>query len=267
MARKMIPSMVVGFIGLAMVALGASLALGQAPPPNPLVPPQPATPAPQLPEGGVGGVNTALPPVLSPEGIGAPGAASQLMPPIPTNPARPFIPVPSEVEPRPTQPVSTSLPRFGPADSGNIGQVWRTPTSGAVGDDARPQAGLGRYLPPGQRVTTTPTPGRSLTQPFQPAAATRPFSNYRPRSPVSPYQNLFREGTSAIENYYTLVRPQIEAQREQQQFQQNLQNLLIESRTQQTNLRQLDQRTNEMRGVPYPSYYMNYSPYYPGISR
>lgn len=51
-------------------------------------------------------------------------------------------------------------------------------------------------------------------------SAGRPFSNYSSPQAVSPYMNLFRSNTSlgTAGNYYTLVRPQIEQQRVNQQL-------------------------------------------------
>lgn len=50
--------------------------------------------------------------------------------------------------------------------------------------------------------------------------AGRPFANYSSPQAVSPYMNLFRSNTSlgTAGNYYTLVRPQIEQQRVNQQL-------------------------------------------------
>ncbi|WP_460183380.1 hypothetical protein [Thermopirellula anaerolimosa] len=50
--------------------------------------------------------------------------------------------------------------------------------------------------------------------------AGRPFSNYSSPQAVSPYMNLFRSNSSlgTAGNYYTLVRPQIEQQRVNQQL-------------------------------------------------
>jgi len=48
------------------------------------------------------------------------------------------------------------------------------------------------------------------------AGGGKAFSNYRPTSDVSPYMNMFRGNDAAgtIDNYTTLVRPQLDAQQQ-----------------------------------------------------
>jgi hypothetical protein len=89
------------------------------------------------------------------------------------------------------------------------------------------------------------------------------FSGYHPTSGVSPYMNLFRIQGDTLNNYTSLVRPEVEQRFLNNQFGQDIRGLATQSRMQGVNLQQL-YRTNEtLQGVATPQYYMNTGSYYP----
>lgn len=103
----------------------------------------------------------------------------------------------------------------------------------------------------------------------------KPFSYYQPESPVSPYLNLFRDDTSGISNYWTLVKPQLEQQRvNQQQMRLNEQQRQVSIRQQQQlqsialQYRNRDQGqvrpTGTPGGLPASVRFMNYGHFYGG---
>jgi hypothetical protein len=89
------------------------------------------------------------------------------------------------------------------------------------------------------------------------------FGTFRPTSGVSPYMNLFRPTSESIDNYSTLVRPQIEQRFMNQQFSRDLRGLSDASRMQGVDMRQLYRTNQQLQGVATPQYYMNYGNYYP----
>jgi len=103
----------------------------------------------------------------------------------------------------------------------------------------------------------------------------KPFSYYREESPVSPYLNLFRDDSDGISNYWTLVKPQLEQQRLNQQQQRiNEQQRRVSIRQQQqlqsiaVQYRNRDQGqirpTGTPGGLPASARFMNYGHYYGG---
>ena len=95
------------------------------------------------------------------------------------------------------------------------------------------------------------------------AAAEKAFASFRPSSGVSPYMNLFRVQGDTLDNYTSLVRPQIEQRFLNQQFGRDIGGLQNQTRMQGVNMQQL-YRTNEtLQGVATPQYYMNTGSYFP----
>jgi hypothetical protein len=95
----------------------------------------------------------------------------------------------------------------------------------------------------------------------------KPFSGYQqPHSGSSPYMNLFRSGNGngTIDNYTTLVRPELEQRRANQQFGSDIYGLENAARVQGLNIRQLNRETQTLQGVNATQYFMNYGDYYPG---
>jgi hypothetical protein len=81
----------------------------------------------------------------------------------------------------------------------------------------------------------------------------------------SPYMNIFRGGTNngTIDNYTTLVRPQLDQRRTNQQFGADINSLEMNSRVQGFHINQLNRETQNLQGVKAQQYFMNYGDYYP----
>lgn len=97
-----------------------------------------------------------------------------------------------------------------------------------------------------------------------PPVREKAFSSFRPTSGVSPYMNLFRVQNDTLDNYTSLVRPQIEQRFLNQQFNRDLRGLESGYRSQGVNLQQLYRSNQTLQGVATPQYYMNTQSYYPG---
>ena len=92
------------------------------------------------------------------------------------------------------------------------------------------------------------------------------FSGVQPNTGgVSPYMNLFRNGNGGgtIDNYSTLVRPELEQRRANQKFGNDINGLEINSRVQGFHINQLNRETQNLQGVKAQQYFMNYGDYYP----
>lgn len=98
-----------------------------------------------------------------------------------------------------------------------------------------------------------------------PAMTPKPFTGTAQQSSgVSPYMNLFRTGNAngAIDNYSTLVRPELEQRRANQEFGSDIHGLENSNRVQGLNIRQLNRETQGLQGVNATQYFMNYGDYY-----
>jgi hypothetical protein len=92
--------------------------------------------------------------------------------------------------------------------------------------------------------------------------AEKAFTGYRPTPGVSPYMNLFRANTGGVDNYTTLVRPQLEQTSLNGQYGRDIRGLETNSRQQMLNMQQMNQERNaESQGVATPQF-MNYGNYY-----
>jgi hypothetical protein len=98
----------------------------------------------------------------------------------------------------------------------------------------------------------------------QPAKA---FTDYRPTSGVSPYMNLFRIQGDTLDNYSSLVRPQVEQRFFNRQLGQDLRSLQNNARTQGVDLQQLYRANQTLQGVATPQYYQNTGNYYQGYGQ
>jgi hypothetical protein len=89
------------------------------------------------------------------------------------------------------------------------------------------------------------------------------FAGYRTPSGTSPYMNLYRNGTNngTIDNYTTLVRPQLDQHILNQQYGRDIRGLQTDSRMQGSSLQQINQ-SRQLQGVSTPQFYMNYGSYY-----
>jgi hypothetical protein len=181
-----------------------------------------------------------------------------------------------------------------PTDSAagsQIGQSYQylPPTSrSAVGDAGSGGRSSGMYGPSG--VPTSPTHARpgepqsytsmqTITQQNRiqsaarnataasPQLTAKPFSGSTQRSSTtSPYMNLFRSGNSngTIDNYTTLVRPELDQQRANQKFGADIHGLENSTHVQGLNIQQLNRDTQSLQGVNATQYYMNYGDFYQG---
>jgi hypothetical protein len=78
--------------------------------------------------------------------------------------------------------------------------------------------------------------------------------------------NIFRGGSNngTIDNYTTLVRPDLEQQRANQKFGADIHGLENSTHVQGMNIRQLNRDTQTLQGVNATQYFMNYGDYYQG---
>jgi hypothetical protein len=93
------------------------------------------------------------------------------------------------------------------------------------------------------------------------------FSGVTPSSSgSSPYMNIFRGGSNngTIDNYTTLVRPDLEQQRANQKFGADIHGLENSTHVQGLNIRQLNRDTQTLQGVNATQYFMNYGDYFQG---
>ena len=99
----------------------------------------------------------------------------------------------------------------------------------------------------------------------------KPFSDYRRKSPYSPYLSLLRTRDTAegINNYYEYVKPRLEAQQESRQVNRQIQGLQDTARygaqTTQQQLQQLKQRPGTvLPSTPQraPATFMNYQQFF-----
>lgn len=235
-------------------------------------------------------------------GVSPPGAATQL-PGLPTDPRRSSAGA-NLGQPVVTSAINPTVPRpFAPTAGVSI---VPSPTSGATMQRNGYPAGTGvpgatAVVTPGYGYNTgataaygnpsptstipvSPTALRALSGPspasYAPASsqpgvapapaavAEKPFSGYTPPPVYSPYMNLFRNDNDRgrINNYYSFVRPMQEQQRINYQTQNTIQSLQSTTRAQNSQLQQIDQRTQPPVPTSNPSF-MNYQHYYPGLAR
>lgn len=193
---------------------------------------------------------------------------------VPTSPTEELPPGGEAMLGQPASPTSPILP--GVASSGTQtqgvgGAAFGTrhptaPTAGRGGDsDAyRPRARSAVGQMEGQQ--TRAGAGMGGTASFMAPPASMPdkaFSGYRPTSGVSPWLNMFRrDSLGTVDNYTTLVRPQLDQRYLNQQFGQDIGGLERNARMQGYNLMQQNQQQRSLQGVGTPQFYMNYGNYY-----
>ena len=100
-----------------------------------------------------------------------------------------------------------------------------------------------------------------------PPVTDKAFSGYRTPSGVSPYMNLFRTQTGGVDNYTTLVRPELEQRFLNRQLGNDIRGLQNYSRTQGQTLQQLNRDARTLQGIATPQYYQNYGNYYQGYGQ
>jgi hypothetical protein len=101
-----------------------------------------------------------------------------------------------------------------------------------------------------------------------PQLAPKPFSGAAQTSAsgISPYMNLFRTGSNngTIDNYSTLVRPELDQRRANQKFGADIHGLENSTHVQGLNIQQLNRDTQNLQGVNATQYFMNYGDFYQG---
>jgi hypothetical protein len=102
------------------------------------------------------------------------------------------------------------------------------------------------------------------------SSSSKPFSSVSSSPAVSPYMNLFRDdfGDASDLNYQTLVRPQLQQQQYNQQFQR--QNMELSSRVQKISAQSAFQNpsgSESMYPTGHPTAFGGYSHFYPSLSQ
>jgi hypothetical protein len=114
-------------------------------------------------------------------------------------------------------------------------------------------------------VGQSSTPRLSLGASGGGALANKPFENYSPAPTVSPYLNLFREDIGGNDdfNYQTLVRPQLEQQRFNDQVQRQAMdiNRRLQSLSAQPDFN--PQGNSNLMPTGHQTVFLNYSHFYP----
>ncbi len=188
------------------------------------------------------------------------------------------------------RPVMPSAPTDSSAGS-RIGQTYNflPPTADAASAGSDPNGGY-VGLPGPMNVPTSPTHARpgeaqsytsmhaaeenrrlaasrnsaSASAPIQPKAFSGVYN--QPSSGSSPYMNLYRTGNNngTIDNYTTLVKPQLDQTGANQKFGADIHSLENSTHVQGLNIRQLNRETQTLQGVNATQYFMNYGDYYQG---
>jgi hypothetical protein len=172
----------------------------------------------------------------------------------------------------------------------NFGAPTAAPSAGGGGlGTGMGSGGTGRNFYGSRRPTspTRPGPGQARSynaqqdaqllqmkiqaaqQASAPAArqsVSKAFSNYQASSGnSSAWMGLYRTGTNngTVDNYTTLVRPQFDQRRTNQQLGSEIEGLQNLSRVQGFSLQQLNRDTQNLQGVKYQQFYNNYGDFYP----
>ena len=149
---------------------------------------------------------------------------------------------------QPTAPTASGpqgpVPIVGPGAFGRPREPM-APTAQLSGPP-RARSVVPRTLVDMNRNLAPPNAGPSVAPP-RPEKA---FSNFRPSSGVSPYMNLFRLQGDTLDNYTSLVRPQIEQRFLNQQFGRDIRGLQNSAQMQGVNMQQLYGRTKPCRAWP-----------------
>ncbi len=186
--------------------------------------------------------------------------------PMPLAPTQTLAPGTETMLGQPSVPTSTANPLPTNAYGGGAkpqGLELRTPTErppamlpAEVGDRA-----VSRGLDQSRAVQPTGSPN-IMAPPVQPNID-KPFAGYRQASGISPYMNLFRNGTDngTVDNYTTLVKPQLDQRYLNQQYGRDIRGLQTDARLQGSSLQQINQ-SRQLQGISTPQFYMNYGSYY-----
>lgn len=166
-----------------------------------------------------------------------------------------------------TAPPTSAAPLAHGGNSMGRRSYMRAPTASRGGRSGQQSAyrptSHGQTGQPG--VPQQPTNPAMLTPPNATAQSTeKAFSNYRPPSGVSPYMNLFRRDSGGVvDNYTTLVRPQLDQRYLNNQFGRDISGL--ERSIQGITAPQFNQPVRRApQSVATPQYYMSFGQSYLG---
>ena len=140
------------------------------------------------------------------------------------------------------------------------------PMAPTMGRRSAPRSGQTSRMPAGQGRQTQRFGGGSgmMGAPVD----SKPFTGYRPTSGVSPYMNLFRrDSMGTVDNYTSLVQPQVEQRFLNQRFGRDIGGLERNARTQGINLQRLNQEERTLQGVATPQFFMNSRGRFPGYGQ
>ncbi len=195
--------------------------------------------------------------------------ASWVLPSPPTDPLRANVPGAPPLPLPPTMRESDLTPGAGPADP------YASPTTPRIADLPPSRQAYSPRTAQAPSTYDETTQNRDLAaEGMHPAYTQQPpapkaFAEARPfSSGVSPYMNLFRNDTNGgtIDNYSTYVRPALNQQSTNQQFNMDLYGLQRNQKIQSAILQQLGRDYNSCapQSIGTPQFYMNYGNYYPG---
>lgn len=146
----------------------------------------------------------------------------------------------------PTSRRSSSQSGLRPASHGLLGQTENRGMS-------QPNLNIANSMPP-SNYTVGPSAASS---------GEKAFSGYRAPSGISPYMNLFRRSGEGVDNYSTLVRPELDQRFLNRQLGGEIRGLQRDTRMQRSNLQQLNRDNRTLQGVGTPQFYQNTGSYYP----
>ena len=182
--------------------------------------------------------------------------------PMPSSPTEPAVPGAEGASGEPQSPTASGAQSSTTGTGASAASA--TPLYGPLAPTASQRPSLSPGAPPFGSTLQSSRPmmigANNVTPPTDKA-----FSTYRPTSGVSPWMNLFRRDTlGTVDNYTSLVRPQIDQNALNPQFRRDIHRLdRNTSQLQGTVQQQLDLQNRTLQGVATPQFYMNYGNYYP----
>jgi hypothetical protein len=189
-----------------------------------------------------------------------PSGMRRPMPMAPTELAQPGTPGMPQMPEAPTQGGPAGAGRQAASNMPNAPTNYRPPSTAAP-----PNPNTSYYSALSQQRDLAGTAAyRSYTGPPPPEKVYA--GTQVPSSGISPYMQLFRNDTAGgtIDNYTTLVRPQLQQQRLNQQFGTDLFGLQRDARLQQASMQRMQNIDRSLQSVSTPQFYMNGGGYYPG---
>ena len=91
----------------------------------------------------------------------------------------------------------------------------------------------------------------------------KPFSGYKTPSGISPYLNMYKANQSQVENYNTLVLPEVQQRQENRIVGGEIRGLQSSTRVQGRVLQKLGKQNQLQQGTMAPEFFNNYQQFYP----